>query len=194
MQHQTGPMQEAVAAAYAALFDHRFKDFTALCNDLPHHTLDFVVRDSGGFELPDFATVPGQKYRNLLACAVDKGDLEVARFLLDNGANPNTHDGTGDEPRPLLENFVGTAVPNGVRMFKLLVSRGADPHALVDHGGAAGATVWTEIQRFAGACPEAAALRDSVSTYVATTEAEAKVLRTYGLPKCGKGAAGPSSR
>jgi hypothetical protein len=163
-------MHTAVVAAYAALVQHRFQDFVTLldtCDALQGQNTDFVIRDSGGFELEDFETVPGQKYRNLLACAVDMGDLEVATFLLDNGANPNTRDWHEYDGRTLLEYFVGRPdAPNAAQMFALLVRRGANPHELVDHGGEAGASVWTELQRVALTNAHAAALRDTVSIYV----------------------------
>jgi ankyrin repeat protein len=174
-------LRQAVLDAHTALFEHRFEDFKTMletCKDLNGQNMDFVVRESGGFELSDFETVPGQKFRNLLACAVDKGDLDVATFLLDHGANPNPYDWDETEWGPMLEYFL-SPVPNGIDMFKLLVQRGADPHARVEHGGDPNETVWTQIQRYANTRPHVASLRDALSTIVTTTESEALVLRKY---------------
>jgi hypothetical protein len=122
--------------AMDALFGLRFKDFKKLTRRV--WCLDYILKDAGGFEVNDCFPVRDYKFVNLLLCAIDKGDLEVATFLLDNGMDPNRvlmEDSAFDETvTPLLYavDCAKTGKRNAVRMFKLLVKYGADVHMVTD--------------------------------------------------------------
>jgi hypothetical protein len=129
-------MQVIAREALDALFSLRFKDFKKLTRRV--WSLDYILKDAGGFEVNDFRPVGDYKFVNLLLCAIDKGDLEVATFLLDNGMDPNRavmEDSVFDETVTPLLYAVDCAKAekrNAVRMFKLLVKYGADTHMITD--------------------------------------------------------------
>jgi len=57
------------------------------------------------------------------AQAVDAGSMEIARLLLDNGADPNAYGRSGKFPLYLAAR---NQSPDSVDILKLLIERGAD--------------------------------------------------------------------
>jgi ankyrin repeat protein len=125
--------ERAAQRAFDALFGHRFDEFkTQLAEgtDLEGHDLRWVSKY--GFEFMrlrdiDFSLLQGQKFHNLLMCAIDKGDVEVASFLLANGADANTDSYDDFERFPALYYiFQHPELPNAKEMWTLLRAHGAD--------------------------------------------------------------------
>jgi hypothetical protein len=134
----------AAQRAFDALFDHRFDEFKAHLadgTDLERQNLAWVT--AHGFEFMrhgdlDYALLKGQKFQDLLVCAIDKGDLEAATFLLDNGADPNTNRYETDdfERVPALYYFFEhPGSPHAREMWDLLIRHGANLDVVVDDGG-----------------------------------------------------------
>jgi ankyrin repeat protein len=82
----------------------------------------------------------GGKYGSPLQAASDRGNLEVVKLLLDNGADPNTL-GTSLRSQRFTTDMVpaggvcGTAlqaasVLGNLELVELLLNKGADPNAL----------------------------------------------------------------
>ncbi|KAL5970619.1 putative ankyrin repeat protein L25 [Taenia solium] len=64
-----------------------------------------------------------------LSVAVDNNMLSVAKYLLQNGVDPNVHE---DDPTTTL--LIEATKKGYIEMMELLIEHGADPH-MVDNGG-----------------------------------------------------------
>jgi hypothetical protein len=156
---------QRLAAAFTALFEHRFQEFKTILLDA-HVSVEFVIREGMEGEGGIGCASSAQQFQNLLLCAVAKGDLEVATFLLDNGADPNARGWDGRDcdgyESILYYIVVHPDIRNAKRMFKLLAKRGADVMAPLDDESG---TVWSALDARATRGPDSRALFDSVSSW-----------------------------
>jgi ankyrin repeat protein len=68
-----------------------------------------------------------------LSCAMEFSHFEIAKLLLEYGADPNAPEASPFKTYPL----VAAVDRNNIEMVKLLLEHGADPEAYVDAGGGA---------------------------------------------------------